>query len=107
MRAVRWRRSARFQIGCGECSGSTARVPEPRYAVRMKYPTRDELLELSPEDRLRLIEDVWDTLGEDPNLFPVSEEHNRTLDQRIEAYEHAPLAGSSWSEVRARIQKER
>ena len=73
--------------------------------MHMKYATRDELLELSPEDRLRLIEDVRDTLGEDPSLFPLSEEHSRILDQRVEAYERAPFAGSIWSEVRERIQE--
>ena len=70
----------------------------------MKYPSRSELEGLSASDRLRLLEDVWETFVRDPDSLPLSDEHRREI-ERLEAFKRDPSAGSSWEEVRARIKK--
>jgi putative addiction module component (TIGR02574 family) len=73
----------------------------------MKYPTQAELLELTPEERLKLLEDLWETFGDDPASLPLSGEHRQVLDQRLEEHERDPSSGSTWPEVRARLQRGR
>jgi putative addiction module component (TIGR02574 family) len=41
----------------------------------------------------------------DPDSFPLSDEHRREIERRLEAFKRDPSAGSSWEEVRARIKK--
>jgi putative addiction module component (TIGR02574 family) len=69
----------------------------------MQHPTRGELCELSPVERLRLIEDVWETFVSVPESLPLSEEDEQVIDARLEAWRSNPNAGSSWEEVRRRI----
>jgi putative addiction module component (TIGR02574 family) len=73
----------------------------------MKYPTHAELMELSPEERLKLLDDVWDTFGDDPASLPLTDEHRQVLDERLEAHERDPSSGSTWPEVRAQLQRRR
>ena len=69
----------------------------------MKYPTQEELLELSRSERLRLIEDVWETFVSEPQSLPLNEDHRQELDRRIEAWERDPEGGQAWPVVRKRI----
>ena len=43
---------------------------------------RDEILRLTPEERLQLVEDIWDSLAADVGQIPVPEWHRRELDRR-------------------------
>ena len=69
----------------------------------MRYPSVAELLELSQEDRLQLLEDVWETLRSDPARLPITDEHRRELQRRLEAWERQPEAGVAWNELRDRL----
>ena len=69
----------------------------------MEYPTAGQLRELSPGERLKLIEDVWDTFVGDPESLPLSESHAQTIDARLDGWEREPGAGAPWEEVRRRI----
>ncbi|MBI4270213.1 MAG: hypothetical protein A3F92_17345 [Candidatus Rokubacteria bacterium RIFCSPLOWO2_12_FULL_71_22] len=62
-------------------------------------------LKLSPNDRLRLIEALWDTLSEED--IPVTPEERALLDQRLADLERNPDAQSSWPEVKARLEQRR
>jgi putative addiction module component (TIGR02574 family) len=61
-------------------------------------------LKLSPAERILLVEDVWDSLAADPDAFPVSAAQRAELDARLEAHRTNPEAGSTWDEVRGRLQ---
>jgi putative addiction module component (TIGR02574 family) len=56
----------------------------------MKYPTREELLELSNDERLQLLEDVWETLDHERDPEPIPEWHKRIIDEAIEEMERNP-----------------
>ena len=71
----------------------------------MQYPTQDELRELTQSERLKLLEDVWETLTQGPEPLPLHEGHAEELDRRLQAYHDSPDAGSSWEQVRQRIRK--
>ena len=60
------------------------------------------------EDRLRLIEEVWETLEAD-SAAPgsLTEAQKNDLQRRLDAYRDHPRAGSTWEEVKARLQEGR
>ncbi len=63
--------------------------------------TLSDLLKLPPQQRLDLIEALWDSL--DAEDVPMPDWHKTVLDER-EANEDADL-GDTWEVVKARLQK--
>ena len=57
------------------------------------------------EDRLRLIERVWDGLAATSEAGALTEAQKSDLQRRLDAYRANPKAGSSWEEVKARLQR--
>ena len=60
---------------------------------------------LSPEHRLRLISEIWDSLANES--LPIPESHREELDRRLAAADADPSAGRPWQEVRARLRGEK
>ncbi len=62
-----------------------------------------DVLELPVEERLDLVEAIWDSIAEMPDALRLTEAQRIELDRRLEAYRQDPVAGSPWSEVKERI----
>jgi putative addiction module component (TIGR02574 family) len=56
-----------------------------------------------PADRLRLIEEVWESLESVPEAIALTEAQKSDLQRRLDAYRDNPKAGSPWDEVKARL----
>jgi putative addiction module component (TIGR02574 family) len=69
----------------------------------MHRPSLEELRQMSVEDRLRLLEDVWTSLDEEHDRLPIPKWHEEELDRRLMAFEDNPEAGSPWPEVKKRL----
>jgi putative addiction module component (TIGR02574 family) len=71
-------------------------------------PTLQELGidQLSKQDRLRLIGEIWESLGPLDEL-EIPESHREELDRRLAAADADPAAGRPWEEVRARLRGEK
>ena len=52
----------------------------------------DHVLKLPVEQRILLVEDVWDSIRPQAKRIPVPESHRRELDRRFEKYRHDPSA---------------
>jgi putative addiction module component (TIGR02574 family) len=69
----------------------------------------DELLKLDVRARLKLIDEIWDSIlrdlndPENPESLPVGDDLRALLDRREAAYQANPDAGSSWADVRSRL----
>ncbi len=63
-------------------------------------PLRDEILSLPSEARLRLLEEVWDSL-DDPQAVPVPDWHRETLESRVRDPSEQP--SESWDELKQRL----
>lgn len=61
------------------------------------------ILELPAEERLRLIEAIWDSLTEVPDAVPISDELKAELDRRMDSYYANQSAVKPWDEVRAEL----
>jgi putative addiction module component (TIGR02574 family) len=75
----------------------------------MKSDLLDEAKRLSVAERIELAEAIWDTVAEDASVdvLPVSDAHRLELDRRLADLEAHPAAGSSWDEVRSRLERHR
>lgn len=62
-----------------------------------------EILEMSVNDRLRIVEDIWDSIAADSKDLKVSNELRQELDRRLEAYKEDPDAGVSWEDLDNRL----
>ena len=62
-----------------------------------------EILELPVEERVRIVQAIWDSVSELPDPYPLSDREREELDRRLEAYRRNPEAVSPWPEVKERI----
>ncbi len=59
--------------------------------------------ELSTEDRLHLIEELWESLRETPGAVPVTEAQRKELDLRLDDLDRSGSEGIPWEEVLQQI----
>jgi putative addiction module component (TIGR02574 family) len=62
-----------------------------------------EILELPVDERIRLVEIIWESIAAVPEAVSVSDELKVELDRRLAEFEANPEAGTPWEEVRERI----
>ena len=65
--------------------------------------TRADILSLSVPERILLVEEIWDSIADDPGGVSLTPAQRAELDRRLAAYEVDPNAGDSWEVVRERI----
>jgi len=76
----------------------------------MAMPSRAELLKMDVLTRLKLIEELWDSIADEPSAasqLPLTDADRALLDQRLREHEENPSAARPWAEVRAEILKQR
>ena len=59
---------------------------------------RDQIMKLPPAERLRLVEEIWDSLTASPEDVPVPDWHREELERRLD--DPTEQATLSWDEVR-------
>ena len=69
----------------------------------MTPATLAEILKLSVAERIQLAQDIWDSIADDLETTPVSDERRQELDRRLDELHANPDAGTAWSEVRGRL----
>ena len=69
----------------------------------MKQLSIAEILELPVQERIRLVELIWESVAAIPEGVEVSPELKVDLEERLRQFEANPDAGYSWDEVKARL----
>lgn len=64
-----------------------------------------EIEKLNVEERLDLIEALWESLRSDPSQIPVPDSHKAILDERLDEIDAGDDAGIPWDEVLRRVRK--
>ena len=59
--------------------------------------------DLTPEERLRLIEELWDSLNEAPESIPLINAQREELDRRLDDLERSGPEGIPWDDVLQQI----
>ena len=70
-------------------------------------PLLEQIQKLSIDDRIALVEAVWDQIADDAAKLPLTEQQRRLLDVRIADYEAHPDDVVPWSDVRAELFEDR
>jgi putative addiction module component (TIGR02574 family) len=60
-----------------------------------------EIASLSVDERLRLVEAIWDTIAAEPGQPEVTEAQRQELERRLAAHAASPEEVVSWEEVKA------
>ena len=68
-------------------------------------PNTVSIFDLSPPEKLQLVEDLWDDLAATPANVPVHEWQKEELARRKANLEKNPASGLSWDEVRRRVRQ--
>ena len=66
---------------------------------------REEIKRLDVAERISLVEEIWDSIAENHELIPVTQYQKDELDRRLESYNRSPEVGSTWQDVKNRIEK--
>lgn len=61
---------------------------------------------LPPDERVQLVEEIWDTLVDDRSTLPVTSAQAEELDRRLEAYAEDGDPGTPWEQVKAELRAE-
>jgi len=64
-----------------------------------------KLRELPIEERIKLVEDLWDSIAADKKALPVTPEQKAELDRRLDAYETDQNPGRLASDVIADVRR--
>ena len=68
-------------------------------AAKEEPKMTDDLPTLSIDERMQLVEDIWDSIAADQAALPLTDEQRVELDQRLDAYETDNIIGREASEV--------
>lgn len=71
-----------------------------RYTERMGAM---DIARLTPEERLRLLDELWESLSATPEAIPLADAQRNELDRRLDELDREGLGGIPWEEVLRRI----
>jgi len=66
-------------------------------------PTTTSVFDLSPSEKIQLVEDLWDDLAATPEAVPVHAWQKDELARRKANLLRNPASGLSWEEVKRRV----
>lgn len=64
-----------------------------------------KILKLSVDERIYIVQTIWDSIAEETQESEISEEHKKILDERMEAHKYNPNDVVSWDEVKKSVKK--
>jgi putative addiction module component (TIGR02574 family) len=64
-----------------------------------------EIRQLSAEEKLTLLTELWDELTANPDAVALSPEQEALLDRRWHEYREDPSQGTPWDVVKARVRR--
>lgn len=73
--------------------------------MQMKQELVAEILALPVQERVRLVEAIWDSISAVPEALPLTQWQREELDRRLAEFEADPEAGSTLEDVFARIRR--
>ena len=69
----------------------------------MKNISIADILKLPVQERIRLVELIWDSVAAVPEAVEISPELKAELEARLAEFEENPEAGFSWEQVKSRL----
>jgi putative addiction module component (TIGR02574 family) len=60
----------------------------------------EEAKKLSIQERIALVEEIWDSIAEDNGCFELTEAQKQELDRRLESFGSNPSQGRTWEDIK-------
>jgi len=70
----------------------------------MKNGAGREFSELTVEEKIRTVQDLWDQIAQSPETIPLSDAQLVELERRVEEHEARPVDYTTWPELRRRLE---
>jgi len=68
--------------------------------------TSQSIFDLSPEEKLKLVEELWDNLATTPENVPVHDWQLEELERRKERLEKKPESALTWEDLKNQIRRD-
>ena len=82
---------------------ANAQLPYRDNLMSMKQVSVADILELPVQERIHLVEIIWESIAAFPQAIEVSPELKTELNARLADFERDPEAGYSWDQVKAQL----
>jgi putative addiction module component (TIGR02574 family) len=69
----------------------------------MKPITASDIAEMPVNERIQLVEDIWDSIAELPEAVEIPQWHKEEIEKRLKAYHDNPDEGSPWTDIKKRV----
>lgn len=69
-------------------------------------PILAKFRELPSDEKIRLVQELWDSIAEEVARLPLTESQRRLLDERIEEHERNPEDVEPWEKAKDDILRE-
>ncbi len=66
-------------------------------------PSTGSIFDLTPSEKLQLVEDLWDDLAATSEVVPVHDWQKKELARRKANLRQHPASGLAWEEVKQRV----
>jgi putative addiction module component (TIGR02574 family) len=73
----------------------------------MSTELAEQIKKLSVNERILLVEEIWDSIAADDESFELTQAQKAELERRIEADKLNPNEGRTWEEIKAESLKSR
>ncbi|MEM8718849.1 MAG: addiction module protein [Cyanobacteria bacterium P01_G01_bin.39] len=70
----------------------------------MNNPLLPEILKLNIAERIQLVEDIWDSISNTTQEIDLTAARKTELDSRLEVFQENTESGSTWDQVKQRLQ---
>jgi putative addiction module component (TIGR02574 family) len=65
-----------------------------------------DFTQLSPAERILLVQDIWDSLFREGCQVAISDEQKQELDSRWDRFQSGAMSAAPWPEVKNRLPRE-
>ena len=70
----------------------------------MTQPQQFDARNLSIAERIILVEEIWDSIVAEQGSLEVTETQRDELDRRLQSLKDSPNTGTSWEDIKHRLQ---
>ncbi len=64
-----------------------------------------QVAELSLDERIVLVQEIWDRIAEDRQSLPLTEAQRAVLNQRLEAHKSNPEQVVAWEKIKSKYRR--
>lgn len=70
----------------------------------MVKPDIEAIKALSVSERVRLVQEIWDSIQPTAEQLPLTEEQKAVIDERLAEHRRDPSSAVDWEDVKARLE---